>query len=436
MVATAKRAALPQRRRYIFLVLARTISVLGDAFAKVALAFAVLGIPGDGPKQLSAVLACQSLPKVVFILIGGVVADRVSRSRLMVATDLAGAAAYAGLAAMVITKHAPLAAMCLLALSAGTATAFLAPALTGVVPLVVPEGELQRANGLMRMGTNTATLMGLSLSGVAVALIGAGWGLALNALSFVCSALMISTLRIKGRPRKPATGWEELREGWSAFRSRQWLWVVVAQYTVVVAAVSASAGVLGPLDAKEHLGGVRAWSVIVAAQALGAIAGAGLSTRMRVRRPILVAVLATFPLALPSLFLGLNAPVWACAVVMFGAGVSSDIFGVLWATTLQREVPEELLSRVSSYDWLGSLALAPCGLLIAGPIAASVGTSRSLAGCAVLITVATAGALLSPGVRKLSYRSGDHGLRIPAHDRGPVPGTSRHLGVAGLRRVR
>ncbi|MEU0437781.1 MFS transporter [Streptomyces sp. NPDC006290] len=164
----------------------------------------------------------------------------------------------------------------------------------------------------------------------------------------------------------------DLREGWQEFASRQWLWVVVAQNAVVVAALNANVGVLGPLMAEEQLGGARAWSVIVAAQAVGMIAGAGLAARVRVRRPLLVALLCMFPAAVPIALLSAQAPVWVIAAAMFGSGIASDVFGVLWATTIQREIPERVLSRVSSYDWFGSLALAPLGLLIAGPVASVV----------------------------------------------------------------
>lgn len=144
--------------------------------------------------------------------------------------------------------------------------------------------------------------------------------------------------------------------GWHEFSSRQWLWTVVTQYSVVVAALNANVGVLGPLTAERHLGGAKAWSVIVAAQAVGTVAGAGLAARVRVRRPLLVAVPCTFPAAVPIALLSATAPVWLIAAAMFGAGVASDVFGVLWATTIQREIPEQVLSRVSSYDWFGSLA--------------------------------------------------------------------------------
>ncbi|MFI2412168.1 MFS transporter [Streptomyces sp. NPDC018947] len=388
-------------RQFALLASARVISVLGNGFARVALGFAVLGLPGGGPGRLSLVLACQALPQLAFILAGGVIADRMSRVRLMALSDWVGTAAYGGLAVMVLTGRAPLVAMCVLAAVAGTATALFSPAMDGVLPLLVSEGRLQQGNALLRVGTNMSLLLGLALSGVTVALVGAGWALALNAVSFALSAVLVLRLRVAGRPAKTSSGWADLREGWREFSCRPWLWPVVAQYAVVVAALNANVGVLGPLAAQEHLGGARAWSVIVTAQALGTIAGAGLAARVRVRRPVLVAVCATFPAALPIALLAWQAPVGLIAAAMFCSGVASDVFAVLWATTIQREIPEEALSRVSSYEWFGSLAFAPLGLLAAGPVADAVGTGPALTGCALLIVLATATTLLSSSVRHL-----------------------------------
>jgi len=394
-------APLWRDSRFVLLLSARVVSVLGNGFARVALAFAVLALPGASGGRLSLVLACQAMPQLVFILVGGVIADRMSRSGLMALADALGAAAYGGLAAMVLTGHAPLWALCLLAVPAGTATALFAPAMEGLVPSIVPAHRLQRANGMLRVGINSSLLLGLALSGVTVAVVGAGWALALNAASFVVSAALTARLRVSALPRRRSSGWADLREGWQEFASRQWLWVVVAQYAVVVAALNANLGVLGPLAAEQHLDGARAWSVIVAAQSLGTVAGAGIAARVRVNRPILVAVSCTFPAAVPIALLSARAPVWLIAAAMFGAGIASDVFGVLWVTTIQRHVPEEALSRVSSYDYFGSLAFAPLGLLVAGPVAAAVGTGTALAGCAALIVVATAAALCAPQVRSL-----------------------------------
>ncbi|MEU5538960.1 MFS transporter [Streptomyces sp. NPDC020362] len=396
---------------FVRLALARIVSVLGNGFARVALAFAVLSLPGATPGKLSLVVACQAVPQLALVLVGGVIADRVPRSGLMAVSDILGALSYGGLAVMVLSGHAPVVALCALAAMAGIASALFSPAMDGVIPQLVPPAALQRANGVLRVGTNTSLLLGLALSGVTVAWVGAGWALALNGLSFVVSALLTSSLRLGRRPRKSSSGWADLREGWQEFTSHQWLWVVVMQYALVVAAMNANAGVLGPLAARAHFGGARAWSLVVAAQALGSVAGAGIAARTRVSRPILAAVLFTLPTAAPLALLGVGAPLRAVAAGAFAAGVSLDFFGVLWSTTMQREVPEEALSRVSSYDWFGSLALAPLSLAAAGPAAIAFGTDRMLLVCAGLIVTATLATLLSPSVRSL--RAPDSDLTVP-----------------------
>ncbi|MFE2063601.1 MFS transporter [Streptomyces sp. NPDC059467] len=425
-------ASLLRNAGFVRLGLARIISVLGNGFARVALAFAVLSLPGATPGELSLVVACQAVPQLALVLVGGVVADRVSRSWLMVVSDVLGALSYGGLAVMVLSGHAPVAALCALAVVAGTASALFAPAMEGVIPQLVPADVLQRANGLLRVGTNASLLLGLALSGVTVAWVGAGWALALNGLSFVVSAGLTSSLRLGRRPRRSSSGWNDLREGWQEFTSRQWLWVVVLQYSLVVAAMNANAGVLGPLATRAHFGGARAWSLVVAAQALGSVAGAGIAARTHVRRPILAAVLFTLPTAAPLALLGAGAPVWGVAGGAFVAGVSLDFFGVLWTTTIQREVPEEALSRVSSYDWFGSLALAPLGLALAGPAADRFGTDRMLLVCAGLIIVATCAAFVSPSVRSLRAPSPDlptpsgagaSTSALPSEAEAPLPGT-------------
>ncbi|MQY12953.1 Enterobactin exporter EntS [Streptomyces sp. RB5] len=393
--------SLLRERPFLLLASARTISVLGNSFARVALAFAVLGLPGATPAELSLVLACQALPVVLFVLVGGVIADRMSRSRVMVLAELGGGVAYAALAAMVLSGHAPLWALCVLAAFAGSASTLFHPASEGVVPLIVDERRLQRANGLLRMGMNSATVLGLALSGITVAFLGAGWALAVNAASYLVSAALIAGLRLAEPPRGTTSPLQDLARGWREFAARQWLWAVVVQFTFVVAAINAMAGVLGPLLAEDELGGARAWSALVTAQAVGMVAGAGLAARLRVGRPVLVAVLATFVFAAPMLLLGLRAPLWATAAAMFCSGIAHDVFGVLWATTMQREIPQDVLSRVASYDLLGSVACAPLGLFVAGPIAAVTGPAPALAGCAALVVLAGAGALLSPQVRRL-----------------------------------
>lgn len=377
------------------------MSVAGNGFGRVALAFGVLALPGAGPGTVSLVLACQALPQLVLVLVGGAIADRVSRSRLMVWAEVSAAASWAALAVAVASRTSAVGVICVLAAVAGAATALFLPAVRGVVPELVAPSQLQRANALLRVGQNSGSLAGLGLSGVVVAVFGPGWALGVNAVSFAASALLIARINAPSPQRQPTTLLADLREGAHDFFSRQWLWVVVVQFALLVAALNATIGVLGPLVALDRFGGARSWSLIIGAQALGTLAGAGLASRIRARRPVLVAVLVCGVFAVPMLLLALGANVWWCAAAMLVSGVANDVFGVLWATTMQREIPAHLRSRVSAYDIFGSLSLAPLGLLVAGPLAVAIGTRHTLLACAALTLTVTAGALLSPQVRGL-----------------------------------
>jgi predicted MFS family arabinose efflux permease len=389
-------------RRFTLLFTARTCSVLGSTFAPVALAFGVLGLPDATATTLSAVLAAQAVPLVAFMLFGGVIADRFSRYRQMVGSDLLSAASFGVLAAMFITGWAPLGLIIAVAALTGFAQALFFPALTGVVPEVVAADRLQAANGMLRLGTNSARLGGYAVAGVAVVLVGPGWALAVNAGSFLFSAALLAALRLPVTMRgRGGSMLADLRYGWREFRSRQWLWVIVVQFSFIIAAFQAFM-VLGPVLAKAELGGAPAWSAILAGEAAGMIVGVVIAIRIRPRRPLYVATLAILPTALPILLMGLDAPLATLVAGAFILGVMFDTFGVLWETTMQREIPPSALSRVSSYDALGSFMFGPVGLVAAGPLAALVGPRVALLICAGVVVLATLGALLSPQVRGLT----------------------------------
>ncbi|GII05272.1 MFS transporter [Planobispora takensis] len=391
--------------RFALLLTARTVSVLGTAFAPVALAFGVLGMPGATATTLSVVLTAEALPTVLFMLVGGVVADRLPRQRVMMAGEILNAVAFFGLSAMLLTGWTPLPVMATAAAISGVAMAAMYPALTGIIPDVVPADRLQTANALLGLGANISRVAGLVLSGATVVLVGGGWALAISGAMFTAAAVLLAALRLTPAEARSAQATPsvlaELREGWREFASRQWLWVVVAQFSVLVMAVQAAHGVLGPLVAKESLGGAAAWSAILAGEAVGMLGGVVFALRFRPRRPILVGTILTMFAALPYLLLGVGAPLWAVVLGAVTMGVSFDVFGVLWSTTMQREIPAEALSRVSSYDALGSLMFGPIGLLVAGPVAILIGPRPALLACAALVVLVALAALLSPGVRRM-----------------------------------
>ncbi|MEV1287248.1 MFS transporter [Micromonospora sp. NPDC049679] len=407
-------------RRFALLFAARTVSVLGAAFAPVALAFGVLGLEDATAATLSVVLAAQAIPEIVFMLVGGVLADRFPRYRVMVAGEVLSTLAYGLLAAMLISGTAPVPALAAGAAVAGIGLAVFFPALIGIVPEVVADERLQAANGLLRVGTNIARIAGYALAGATVVLVGGGVALAVSAGLFAVSALLIAALRLPAVAARAAgpgrTAIADLRDGWREFVARQWLWVIVLQFAFIVAALQAAHGVLGPLVAKQELGGAGAWSAVLAGEAVGMLLGVAIAIRIRPTRPMLVCVLMTLPTAAPYLLLGVSAPLWMVVCGAAVMGICFDIFGVLWETTLQREIPPAVLSRVSSYDALGSFMFGPIGLLLAGPAALAFGARPSLIVCGGVIVVATLATLCSPSVRGMRVPAAEpaaHGLAVP-----------------------
>jgi MFS family permease len=390
--------------RHVFL--GRAVSLLGTAIAPIALAFAVLGQPGGTATELGVVMASEAAAQVAFLLLGGALADRLSRFRLMVGSDLTACAAQGVIAALFISGTAPLGLVAALSAVTGAASGIFYPAARGLIPEIVDAAQLQPANALIRLSQNSASLAGAAAAGVIVAGAGAGWGLAIDAASFLLSAGLVLTSRAPLAPRarhaeRSTTIAADLREGWQEVRSRRWLWVPIAQFTVVNLCLTPCINVLGPVIAKQHYGGARAWSVIITAQALGLIAGSIIAMRLRPAHPLLAGTIITFGFLPPFFLLAAHAPVWLTATSMLALGIAIDIYEVLWTTVVQEHIPRDKLSRVTSWDALGAFALGPVGLALVGPAAAILGTQRTLVCAGVLVAIANLGALLTPSVRLL-----------------------------------
>jgi MFS family permease len=387
--------------RNIFL--ARAVSLLGTSMAPVALAFAVLGEPGGSAAKLGTVMAGRSVAQVVFLIFGGALADRFPRYRMMVGSDLLAFAAQAAVAALFISGTPPIGLLVALSAVNGAANALFIPASRGLVPQIVDASELQSANALIRLSENSASLAGAAISGAVIVAVGAGWAIGIDAATFGISAVLVLTSRAPrtGRGARRAMLFSELRDGWQEFRSRQWVWVIVAQFALVNLCFSPCVYVLGPVVAKQHWGGALAWSGVVAANAIGLILGSFLAMRLRPAHPLLVATLATFGFLPPFFLLAVHAPVWLVALSMLLNGVCADVFEVLWMTALQEYIPDDKLARVNSYDALGSFVLGPLGLLTVGPVAAAVGIGTTLAAAGILVTAGNVFALCTRSVRRL-----------------------------------
>ncbi len=387
-------------REFRLLFSGQAVSVLGDRMVAVALAFAVLEI-GGSVSDVGLVLAAGTFPLLVTVLVGGVVADRASRRAVMVVADLLRVVSQGAMAALLIAGVAEVWMLALLAGVAGAATGFFGPASTGLLPEVVLVEQLQPANALRASAVSTGEILGPAVAGVLVAAAGAGWAIAIDAMTFAVSAACLVMLRIPARvAAQPRSFVADLREGWVAFRSRRWVWTFVA-YFAIVNLLWGAWGTLGPIVAERDFGGAAAWGTVLAAMGVGALAGSLLAARVKPSRPLLFVALADGLFALPLAFLAVTPPVplIACAALLSGAGMALAIS--VWESTLQRHVPGESLSRVSSYDWFGSLAFYPLGLAVWGPVAAAIGISASLWLAFGLAAAATLALLSVPDIRHL-----------------------------------
>ena len=397
---------LLRQRNFTLFVAARWVSFLGNAMAPVAVAFAVIGISGSA-SALGLVLAARIAPQVLLLLAGGVWSDRLPRNRVIAGANLVGGAAQALAAFLLITGVAEIWQLLVLEAVNGAGFAFGGPADVGVVPQIVPGERLQEANTIVRFGSNFASIGGAAVAGVLVVAINPGWTIAVDAATFFVAVPLV--LGIRGIEKVPvgavASFVGEMRAGWTEFIAHRWLWTIVVQFSVLVAATFGCFLVLGPIVAQRDMDGARSWALIVGAQSLGLLVGSVLMLRLRASRPIFVATLMTFLFALPLILLALGLPAWIVALGAFLNGIGGEVFSVYWYTALHEHVAPEALSRVSAYDALGSLALAPVGMAVAGPLADAIGIHATLWLGATLALGSTVAVLFVPEVRSLRPRA-------------------------------
>jgi predicted MFS family arabinose efflux permease len=394
-------------RDFRLLLADRLIAPASVGFSIVGVSFAVLKVTNSAT-DLSYVLAAQIAPSLVFALIGGVAADRFPPQRVIVAANLLMALGEGAFGVLVLTGRPPLWAMIGLEAITGTGVAIFYPASQALLPCLVPRSLLQEASAISRLAMNTGQMSGAAVAGLLVAAAGAGWALLLCGIGMVTTVPLL--LAIRGT--RPDTGEEprpgpapsmltELREGWSEFRSHTWLWVIVAQFCVVMMAWYGAFSVLGPVVARQHLGGPAAWGAITAADAFGLIAGGLVSLWFTPRRPMLFVVLTGGAIAISPLSLAMVLPLAAVCVASFGLGVFVEMMMVQWTVTMARNIPSDKLARVSSYDVLGSVMAMPAGALIAGPLGTAIGTSHAQFAAAAAIIVASALALIPRDIRTI-----------------------------------
>lgn len=392
----AARTALPA------LLLADGATLAGSAMATTALPFIVLDIGGDA-SAMAAVAATVLIAELAALLIGGIVADRVPRHRVMAAADLIQAAAPAALALLFAVDGAGVGAVVALSAVRGVGLGLFLPASQGILPQIVDADRLVPANSLRRLTANLAQIGGALAGGVLVGLWGPSPALLVIAAAFLVGAAARTGIRLP--PAVASAADEGLTRsavrGWRDFASRRWLWTVVAGFAVINAVYVGCIGVLGPLAVKDAFRGASTWGAVAAATAAGAGLAAAASYAWRPRRPLVLAIAFAALIALEPAALALGGHLVVVLAGAVAAGVGLEVFGILWVTVLQQHVPTDVLSRVSALDAMGSFAISPLGPVIAAAAAAGVGLTTSLIASAAIVAAVCAVLLLIPDVQRL-----------------------------------
>ena len=414
-----------RHRDFRYLWLAQSASVLGDRIVTIALALFVIDLTGSA-SDLGLVLAAGTLPLTGFLLIGGVWADRLPRHRVMIASDLARFVLHGLLAGLIVAGSVRIWEIVLVEALFGTAEAFFRPAAAGLLPQTVPEAEIQEAKAMTGLFDNTAEFLGPALGTALVLGIGAGPAFALDAASFLLSAVLLTRVRPRARAAAAADRWSrgtlraELRDGFREVRSRTWVWATLTAFSVALFAGLAPWLVLGPVVARERYGSVAVFGVVASALGVGTVIGSLVGGRWRPRYPMRMAMLAVLLWPASAILFAAGLPLIIVLGVTVLAGTGVALFDVWWETALAERIPPRLLSRVSSYDWMVSLGLLPLGFLAAGPLAAALGPVEVLLGGSVLAVLAYLAGLLPRSTRMLERRGGS-----PVEAPGPEPRLGR-----------
>ena len=387
------------------LFLARFISNYGNGMGPIALAFGILGLPNGSANLLGLTLGITTVLFLIMAPFGGVIADKYGRARMVGLTDMAGGLILFVQVAYFATGEVPIAVLLIVNGCFGILWGIFWPAFSGVIPAVLPEAGLQKGNALNQLLTNSGMIFGAASAGIFIDIFGVATTLAIDAASFFISGLLIYTFRhltprVTGTENSMLT---DLRYGWGVFLSFKWIVNLVFAWSFIVMCWAAAENILGPLIALEHFNGAKSWSFVITAESIGLIVGSFIAIKIKVKYPLRFLQLTSFSV---TFYIFALAKPQSLLVIAFGAflfGITLDLWGTLWNTALQRKVPRDVLSRVSSFDAMGSMMFRPIGLAIAGPLSSLFGITNFIYILAALSVVAVAAPLFSAEVRNMSF---------------------------------
>jgi len=387
------------------LFIARFISNFGNGMGPIALAFGILALPDGSANMLGLVLGATTVLFLLMAPFGGVIADKYGRARMVGVTDMAAGLVLFIQVAYFATGDVPLAVLLITNGFFGLMWGIFWPAFSGLMPAVLPEAGLQKGNALNAFMTNAGVISGAAVAGLLIEVFGVAFTLAIDAASFFISGLMIFTFRHL-TPRAEQTEntmLDDLLHGWKVFLSFRWIVIIVGAFSFIVMCWAAAENVLGPLIALEHFNGPKSWSFVISAESAGLIVGSLIAIKIKPKYPMRFLMLSSFTI---TFYIWSLAKPQSLLMIAFGAflfGITLDLWGTLWSTALQRKVPRDSLSRVSSFDAMGSMMFRPVGLAIAAPLSTLFGIENFLQILAAITVVAIIVPLLDPQVRNMSY---------------------------------
>ena len=388
-------------RNFQLLFAARTISFFGSNLVPIAVAFAVLDMTGSAT-DVGLSFAARTLAQIVTLLVGGVVADRLPRRRVMIGSEGASMLVQVALGTLLVTGTATLWELFALQALAGASFAFFTPASAGLVPQVVGPEQRQQANGLMSVARYSAYVFGAAVGGALVATIGPGWAIIGDAVTFGFSAVLLTQIRIPSEAAmmQAPKFLRQLAEGWQAFTEHTWVWLITVWISLYFLISYAPFFVLGPYVAEHSMHGAAGWATVLTGEAIGALGGGLAAIRIEPPRPLLTVGLIFLVTGLQLVLLGARAPLASIAFAAALAGFAFSFGSVIFETAVQRGIEPSKLSRVSAYNWMGAMVFLPAGYAIAGPVAGAIGISTSLWIGAAWLVVSTAVVVAVRDVRR------------------------------------
>jgi MFS family permease len=394
--------AQPHAKKFF---IARFISNYGNGMSPIALAFGILALPNGSANLLGLTLGVTSAMFILMVPFGGVIADKYGRAKMVALTDtLAGLILFIQVIYFA-TGDVPVAVLLIVNGCYGILSGIFWPAFTGIMPSIVPEEGLQKANAINALASNAGLILGAASAGILIDTYGAAITLGIDAASFVIAGVLVSTLSHLTPPMANNTNTmlTDFVDGWRVFKSFNWIVIVVVSFSFIVMCWAAAENVLGPLIALEHFNGAKSWSIVITAESAGLVVGALLAMKIKPKYPIRFLMISSFTLCFYMFSLAKPQSLLVVSICAFFFGITLDLWGTLWYTALHRKVPRDALSRVSSFDAMGALVFKPIGLAIAAPISLLIGIDNLIYILIVISVLAISLPLLSADVRNMSY---------------------------------